>query len=170
MKLMKIFALVYLTSLTYFINAQHQVHDTSVERLNTDGKEGIFLPVEDLEWITAFEGGDIQFSLVSGSTFKTPHSTFSKFPGNFITPPHTHAHSYQAVVISGVMINPMGDEVPEKAKKMRPGSYWYVPANEVHTTGCISKEPCVFYMHQPVPFNFEPVEETKQKIIKKSEN
>ncbi|MFS4493475.1 DUF4437 domain-containing protein [Maribacter sp. 2308TA10-17] len=138
-------------------NAQNTPPDTSVQRLNTDGETAIFLTPEDLKWETAFDGFPINFAKVSGSTFKTPHSTFSKFPGgNFITPPHIHAHSYQAVVLSGKMINPMEGEKPEDAKVMGPGSYWYVPANQIHTTGCVSKEPCVFYMHQPVPFNFEP--------------
>ncbi len=137
--------------------AQNPPPDTSVQRLNTDGETGIFLTPEDLEWETAFDGFPINFAKVSGSTFKTPHATFSKFPGgNFITPPHIHAHSYQAVVISGKIINPMEGEKPEDAKVMGPGSYWYVPANQVHTTGCVSEEPCVFFMYQPVPFNFEP--------------
>ena len=137
--------------------AQNSPPDTSVERLNTDGEKGIFLTPEDLKWETAFDGFPINFARVSGSTFTTPHATFSKFPGgNFITPPHIHAHSYQAVVISGKIINPMEGEDPKDAKVMGPGSYWYVPANQVHTTGCVSEEPCVFFMYQPVPFNFEP--------------
>ena len=137
--------------------AQTTTIDTSVQRLNTDGEEAIFLTPKDLKWETAFDGFPINFAKVSGSTFKTPHATFSKFPGgNFITPSHTHAHSYQAVVISGKMINPMEGEKIEDAKIMGPGSYWYVPANQIHTTGCVSEEPCVFFMYQPVPFNFEP--------------
>ncbi|WP_236937532.1 cupin domain-containing protein [Flavobacterium columnare] len=58
--------------------------------------------------------------------------------------------------MSGTMINPIGDEDPKNAKRMGPGSYWYVPANQAHTTGCVSEEPCVFYSYQSAGFDFTP--------------
>ncbi|MEW7291604.1 DUF4437 domain-containing protein [Aquimarina sp. 2304DJ70-9] len=147
---------------TLYSCGQDPKPNTTVQSLNTDGKAGIFLTPEDLKWVTAFDGFPINFAMVSGNTFEGSHGTFAKFPGgSFITPPHTHANSYKAVVISGQIINPMEDEEPEDAKVMGPGSYWYVPANEVHTTGCVSEEPCIFYMYQSVPFNFEPVTTNK---------
>ncbi|SOS51439.1 conserved exported hypothetical protein [Tenacibaculum finnmarkense] len=128
------------------------------KKINTHGETAIILPVKELEWTTAFDGFPIKFASANGSTFETAHGNFGKFPGgeNFITPEHTHSNSYQAVVISGTMINPMGDEDSKKAKRMRPGSYWYVPANQAHTTGCVSEEPCVFYSYQSAGFDFTP--------------
>jgi len=131
---------------------------SSTNPLNTNGTEGVFTAAEDLEWYYPMEGAPIQFAVASGSTFETAHSTFGKFPGNFITPVHIHSNSYQAVVISGVMTNPMASEKGNPVK-MGPGPYWYVPGNEAHQTACISVEPCVFYMYQPVPFDFTPVDQ-----------
>jgi hypothetical protein len=173
-----------LTITTFATAQQNHSHnpDTSVEKLNTDGTKGIFIAAEELEWVTAFDGFPIQFSFVSGKAFETPHGTFGKFPGvkdfgkDFITPEHIHSYSYQAVVIQGTMINPEANEDPNKAKRMGPGSYWYQPANQVHTTGCVSEEPCIFYMYQPVPFNFVPktvaqqTEELQKKEMKQNNN
>lgn len=136
--------------------AQSSQPDTSLERLNTDGEKSIFLTPEELTWVNAFEGFSINFSMVSGNTFSSPHATFARFPSGFFTPPHTHGHSYKAVLISGKIINPMEGQKHEEAKIMGPGFYWYVPSNQIHVTACVSKEPCVFCMHQPVPFNFVP--------------
>jgi len=130
---------------------------SSAKPLNTNGTEGVFIAFKDLKWYNPMEGAPIQFAAGSGKTFETAHSTFGKFPGNFITPMHTHSHSYQAIVISGVMTNPMASDKGDPIK-LGPGSYWYVPANEAHQTACISEEPCIFYMYQPVPFDFIPKE------------
>ena len=125
---------------------------------------GIFKTANELEWKPAFEGSPIQFAMTSGSTFETAHGTFAKFPGKgFITPNHIHSEGYEAIVISGTMINPMGNEKTKGAKRMGPGSFWAVPANESHTTGCVSDEPCVFYMYQSKPFDFVPVEKDHHK-------
>lgn len=169
MKTLKLIsALVLMLAVSLSSYAQH-VHDTSKEKIDTDGHQAIFLAADELSWITAFDGFPIEFSLVSGNAFETPHGTFGKFPGtkdfgkDFLTPQHIHGNSYQAVVIQGTMINPVGNEDPKKAKRMGPGSYWYQPGNQVHTTGCVSKEPCIFYMHQPVAFNFVPKTLEEQK-------
>ncbi|MEB3799822.1 DUF4437 domain-containing protein [Flavobacterium columnare] len=131
---------------------------THTKKVNTHGEIAVILPAQELKWKTAFDGFPIEFAPTNGVIFETEHGNFGKFPGgqNFITPEHTHSHSYQAVVISGTMINPIGDEDPKNAKRMGPGSYWYVPANQAHTTGCVSEEPCVFYSYQSAGFDFTP--------------
>ncbi len=116
---------------------------------------GTFISASELKWVSPFGKAPIQFATAYGDTFKTPHGTFGKFPGNFITPAHVHSHPYHGIVISGTMTNPMKGE-SGKPKEMDPGSYWYVPANAVHQTACISKEPCEFYMHQSTNFDFTP--------------
>ncbi len=116
-----------------------------------------FNAAEEINWINPFEGAPIQFGVAHGETFNSAHGTFGKFPGNFITPEHVHSHSYHGIVISGRMTNPMkGDN--NKAKEMAPGSYWSVPASSVHQTACISKEECVFFMHQDASFDFSPTD------------
>lgn len=83
------------------------------------------------------------------------HGGFTRFAADFITPPHKHSHPYHAVVLKGTVINPFeGGE----ALEMGPGSYWYVPAGMVHTTGCVSEEPCEFYYHSDHTDDFIAVE------------
>jgi hypothetical protein len=94
----------------------------------------------------------IQFGSAWGDFGKTEHGTFGKFPANFQTPFHTHSGAYHGVVINGTMSNPFKGEKNPPA--MNPGSYWFVPANSVHATACISAEPCQFYFHAASNFDF----------------
>ena len=83
------------------------------------------------------------------------HGSFGRFPGEFITPFHTHTGAYHGIVIKGRMTNPFKGE--KSPATMGPGSYWYVPANAVHATACVSKTPCEFYFHAASSFDFHPV-------------
>jgi hypothetical protein len=98
----------------------------------------------------------IRMAPAYGDKSKGAHGTFGRFPGEFITPFHTHSGAYHGVVIQGQMTNPFKGE--ESPAIMGPGSYWYVPANAVHATACISKTPCEFYFHASGPFDFHPSE------------
>ncbi len=146
-------AILLFTIGSFTMNAQDS---SNPKELNTNGDKGVFVSTDELKWFHPFEGAPVQFATVSGSTFKTAHVTFGKFPAGFGPGMHTHSNSYEAMVISGVITNPMASDKGE-AKKMGPGSYWYVPANTVHNTKCVSEEPCVFVMFQSVPFDFAPV-------------
>lgn len=90
-----------------------------------------------------------------GDRAKSEHGTFGKFPANFITPFHTHSGAYHGVVIAGTMTNPFAGE--NNPPTMAPGSYWYVPAESVHATACVSETPCQFYFHADSAFDFVPV-------------
>jgi quercetin dioxygenase-like cupin family protein len=68
---------------------------------------------------------------------------------------HTHSGAYHGVVIKGVMTNPFEGEI--NPPKLPPGSYWYVPADAVHATACVSNTPCEFYFHADSAFDFTPV-------------
>ncbi len=87
-----------------------------------------------------------------GDMTKGAHGTFGKFPANFETPYHSHSGAYHGVVISDTMTNPFAGE--KNPPKMAPGSYWYVPANAVHATACVSTTPCQFYFHAKEKFDF----------------
>jgi hypothetical protein len=94
----------------------------------------------------------LKFSDAYGDRNKTGHGTFGTIPGEMASPPHTHSAPYHGVVIKGTVTNGFnGDPNPPR---MGSGSYWYVPANEVHITACVSKEPCLFYTHSDAKFDF----------------
>lgn len=90
-----------------------------------------------------------------GDRFKGGHGTFGTFPANFQTPYHTHSQAYHGIVIKGVMTNPFRNKTTNP--EMGPGSYWYVPANSVHATACVSNVACEFYFHADGPFDFKVV-------------
>ncbi|MGI9296230.1 MAG: DUF4437 domain-containing protein [Pseudomonadales bacterium] len=97
----------------------------------------------------------IQMAPAYGDKSNSAHGTFGKFPAKFETPFHTHSGAYHGVVLKGVMTNPFKGQ--KNPPKMKPGSYWHVPANSVHSTACISDTPCEFYFHAGRGFDFKPV-------------
>ena len=120
---------------------------------NDRSGQAIFKPANEVKYFKPMDGAPIEFGMAYGNTFKSDHGTFGKFPGKFETPVHTHSQAYHAIVIEGVMTNPMQGQTGF-VSKMGPGSYWFVPAGQAHSTACISSSPCQFYMHQQVPFDF----------------
>jgi len=112
------------------------------------------VPADQREFFTVSD--PIQFAVATGDLQNGPQGTFGRFPGNFITPVHTHSHAYQAVVISGEMTNPFDRE--KNPPVMGPGSFWSVAANAEHATACVSEEPCEFFMFANEGFDFTVVE------------
>ena len=83
----------------------------------------------------------LQFSDASGDRANTAHGRFAVISGNWDTSSHIHSAANHGVVVRGVVTNGFdGDKNPPR---LGPGSYWYVSANAVHTTACLSKEPCL---------------------------
>lgn len=120
---------------------------------NDISESAVFKSAGDIDYFKPMDGAPIEFGMAYGNTFESDHGTLGKFPKNFETPLHTHSNSYHAVVIEGRMTNPMQGQ-SGKAKELGPGSYWFVPAGQPHSTACVSGTPCQFYMHQQVPFDF----------------
>lgn len=149
--------LIFTTIITFALINLNAQESENPKEINTNGEKGVFVSANELKWFSPFEGAPVEFATVSGNTFKTSHVTFGRFPGEFGPGLHTHSNSYEGIVISGIIENPMASE-NEKPKRMGAGSYWYVPANSKHDTKCVSKEPCVFMMFQSVPFDFAPAE------------
>lgn len=118
-----------------------------------DPAKSVVLPAEDV----AFQAINpaINMGAAWGDRGAGAHGTFGQFPPEFITPFHTHSGAYHGIVLKGVMTNPFEGE--KSPPKMAAGSYWYVPANAVHATACVSTTPCAFYFHADKAFDFTPV-------------
>ncbi len=99
----------------------------------------------------------VQMGGARGDRSHSAHGTFGLFKAGAASPPHTHSGAYHAVVLSGTMTNPFGDE--KNPPEMTRGSYWYVPGGVEHVTACISAEPCLFYFHAEEAFDFTPTEQ-----------
>jgi len=117
---------------------------------NFDPSKDTVKPAETIPYVNINPA--IQFGSAWGDFSKTEHGTFGKFPAKFETPVHTHSGAYHGVVIKGTMTNPFKGE--KNPPIMKPGSYWFVPANSIHSTACISAEPCLFYFHAASKFDF----------------
>lgn len=98
----------------------------------------------------------IKMATAYGDRAKGAHGSFGQFPANFITPMHTHSGAYHGIVVKGTMTNPFAGETTPP--EMAAGSYWYVPANAVHATACVSDTPCEFYFYADSAFDFHPSE------------
>ena len=98
----------------------------------------------------------LKFSDAYGDRATGAHGTFGIIPANTPSPSHIHSAAYHGVVIRGVMTDGFNGE--KNPPRLGPGSYWYVPANAVHITACVSAEPCLFYTHSDAKFDFAPAE------------
>lgn len=107
-------------------------------------------------------GESITISTVTGS-FQGGgfHGTFFKIPKGEATVPHAHTNNYHAIVIKGIIENPIVGDLD--TKQIKAGGFWYQPANEEHSTKCSkdSEEDCLVYLYQDSPFDFDPVKDDK---------
>ena len=115
-------------------------------------QEGVVLRAEDVrfEEIAPF----VQMGAAYGNRAEGAHGTFGLFPPGASSPPHTHSGTYHAVVLSGIMTNPFGEE--RNPPRMSAGSHWTVPGGVRHVTSCVSPQPCLFYFHADGAFDFAP--------------
>ena len=118
-----------------------------------DPKREAAVPDEMLEFVNINPA--IRMAAAFGDRSRGAHGSFGKFPASFSTPMHTHSGAYHGVVIAGEMTNPFAGE--KNPPRMGPGSYWYVPAESVHATACVSATPCEFYFHADAAFDFQEV-------------
>lgn len=115
---------------------------------------------EDLEFgelAKGVNGESIQVSTIVGRfQDEVFHGTFFKIPKGEATIPHTHSEDYHAIVIKGIVENPV--EGDEEVIEVKPGGFWYQPAGEEHTTKCSdsSGEDCLVYLYQAKGFDFVP--------------
>jgi len=115
-------------------------------------RESSHLPVETLKWFDTGIG-PMQAANAYGDMQKEGHGTFLKMPGGFASPIHSHTNEYDAVVLSGTIVN---SEVGEKDITMNAGSYWHQVGKHQHVTKCVSKEGCLVFLSQPKNFDFIP--------------
>jgi beta-alanine degradation protein BauB len=105
-------------------------------------------------------GQEILASNAYGNIVGGKHGSFLKFPAGFHSYVHTHTYDYFAVVLKGVITNPVKGETGEV--KLVPGSYWYQKGGEAHSTNCISKQPCtVFIVQMDGKFDAQVLEKTE---------
>jgi beta-alanine degradation protein BauB len=100
-------------------------------------------------------GGEIFAGQAYGNAQEGKHGTFLRFPAHWASLLHSHTSDYYAVVVRGVMANPLKGEgdLP-----LPVGSYWYQKGGEAHTTKCISKTECVAFLVSDGKFDAQVLE------------
>ncbi len=122
------------------------------EGIQFDPSVAVFKPSESVDWTLGTDG--VNTAQGYGDREAGEYGSFVTFPPEFVSPIHSHTNAYHGVVITGIVINPMAAEGDAPRIQLGPGSYWFVPAGEVHTTACVSEIPCTFYTHSSVFFDF----------------
>lgn len=85
----------------------------------------------------------MQMAILRGDPATGPSSVLVRFSG--VSPVHTHASDYDAVVLEGNVKHWLEGEDQDAAPLLKPGSYWYQPAGERHADACLS-DSCVLYV------------------------
>lgn len=99
--------------------------------------------------------GVAEFGTVYGDRTKGAHGTFVTIVKGKGTPAHKHSDAYHAVVLAGVVENPIPYN-QSKPTRLGPGSYYHVPAGSEHITRCASDSPvdCKSFLYQADAFDF----------------
>ncbi len=115
---------------------------------------GIFRHVSTIEFDEIIPG-TVAFATVAGDRETGAHGTFVRIPAGKATPQHTHSKEYHAVVIAGILENPITDD-PDSNQGLPAGSYYFVPAGAPHVSRCAADSPvdCITYFHQGTAFDF----------------
>ncbi len=93
---------------------------------------------------------NVAISPAYGDLKTRDHGTFVRWPAGYASSLHTHQHEYMAIVVRGVVAN---YHPGEKMIPLVPGSYWFQRGQEVHTTKCLSKTDCTFFLYMKGPFD-----------------
>lgn len=116
-------------------------------------KKAILRAASEMRWVDIPEAKGAQQAVVSGNPQKGAHSSFSKFPGGTEIPMHTHTAGSRSVVIAGTMLEGLEGQT---AKELGPGSYFYIPGEVKHTTGCKAGAECIIYTDWQGAFDLKP--------------
>ena len=117
------------------------------------------VPFESLKF-SKKEPGNPQISAVRGNPEKEGSSIIMKM-GRGAFPMHTHTSDYELVVIKGTLKHWGANQTQAQAAEMKPGSYWYQPANEAHGDSCESEQ-CVWFITFKGPRDFAAAEQKKK--------
>ena len=115
------------------------------------------LPAGELKWEEFYPGGPVESFVVGAKDAKHgPTAFFIKFKPGFDSGWHVHESEYDAVVLTGTMLETSkGADAP---KPLGPGSYYRQPT-VVHRTQCTGTSECLAYIFEEGRFSFTPTTE-----------
>ncbi|MDH0647857.1 cupin domain-containing protein [Pseudomonas sp. GD03858] len=123
---------------------------------NATGEKLVSVPDSTtLQW-QAVSGtqGAVSYANVEGDLFGNgPYSAYVKFRKGTDNGLHTHSQTLPTVVLSGTFYA----VIDGKRVEYPAGSYYKLPANLVHESGCTAAADCLLFQYQADAFDLNPV-------------
>ena len=116
-------------------------------------KKAVLRAASELKWMDSPGATGVQQATAWGNAQKGAHGSFAKFPGGMDVPLHTHSAGGRSVVIAGTVVEGLEGQKP---KELGPGSYFSVPGDVKHTTGCKAGADCIIYSEWSGAFDLKP--------------
>lgn len=114
----------------------------------------VSFPAADLKWRELAGTGGIKVADVRGSiTGKGPYDAFVLFPAGKDNPYHTHSQNLPTVVLKGTFYA----IIDGKRTDYPAGSFYNLPANLPHYSGCAAGDDCLLFQYQANHFDLIPV-------------
>jgi len=110
------------------------------------------ISAESVKWVAARPGQDV--SVLWGDPRTGPYGRFNRFAAGFEDRPHYHTRDLRVVIVSGTMIQRIGEAA---SQEVGPGSFILIPGGTAHTHSCKSGAPCVLFVQQEGPNDTVPV-------------
>jgi quercetin dioxygenase-like cupin family protein len=89
----------------------------------------------------------------------------TKFPANYLIPPHTHPYAETITVISGSVGLGVGEKVEKNGDLLKPGAFYAQPANHAHYVWTAGEEGIIeVHFVGPVGINYiNPADDPRKK-------
>lgn len=115
----------------------------------------VSFPTTDLKWRELPGTGGIKVADLRGSiTGKGPYDAFVIFPAGKDNPYHLHTRNLPTVVLKGTFYA----VIDGKRIEYPAGSFYNLPADMPHYSGCTKAEDCLLFQYQDDHFDLVPVE------------
>lgn len=154
--LMKIESKTLLFLAAALFSTQLFAQNATTGATHTTQDQLISLPAANLTWIEIPNTGGIKYANLRGNlTGKGPYEAFVRFPAGKDNPFHTHSQNLPTVVLKGTFYAIIdGKRVAYPA-----GSFYNLPANLPHYSGCAKGEDCLLFQYQADHFDLIPLDQ-----------
>ncbi|WP_156322422.1 cupin domain-containing protein [Leucobacter musarum] len=117
--------------------------------------ETLSFPADDLDWVELPGSGGVQYANVRGDLAGSgPYEAFVNFPAGADNPFHTHSKDLPTVVLDGTFYA----EIDGERVEYGPGSYYDLPADLEHFSGCTAATDCLLFQYQADHFDLNAVD------------
>ena len=114
----------------------------------------VSFPASELTWTELPGSGGVKYANVQGDLAgHGPYDAFVLFPNGANNPYHVHTQDLPTVVLKGTFYA----IIDGKRVDYPPGSYYNLPANMPHFSGCATGDDCLLFQYQRDHFDLVPV-------------